>query len=127
MKFFIICASQAQGKQWLSKKRTTDENFNYQYPNSRDVVIASSPEHIRGMRIEHGIFLPYWENGTNDPLGFLQIIHYSCQGANPVILEMLAKLEKEKREKELEPWADAAKVLAKHIDAEVLTMLGIKL
>jgi hypothetical protein len=95
-----------------------DQAFNEDFPNTRDVIIANSVERIRGMTVEHGVFLPNWDNGTHDPLGFLQILHYSSGGKNPTIRRMLE--ERSQNPDTSYAIHKAAKALSDEIDAEVL-------
>lgn len=118
MKFVIVARNHAQGKLWLNTKRATDQSFNEDFPNQNDVLIATSPEAVRGLQVSTGIFLPDWEAGTKDPKGFLQILFYASQGKNPTIRKML---------KEYDEFPDrtyyiqrAAKQLSDEIDKEVM-------
>ena len=54
-----------------------------------DVIIATSPEAVRGLQVTSGVFLPNWQEGTKDPKGFLQLLFYASEGKNPTIRKML--------------------------------------
>ena len=64
-RYYIIARNPVQGKDWIARKRRTDENFRYEYPNHNDLVIVTKPDQLRGLIIEHGILLDGWRDFPN--------------------------------------------------------------
>lgn len=79
MKHFIIAGDQFQGREYIKRKMAEHGNMF----NHNDFVIVTSPNSLRGMSVEHGVFIGTWRNLPQlEEIFQLLIIHSRL---NPVL------------------------------------------
>lgn len=132
MKFVIITPSVIFAKDWIVRKRIADVQWAMNHPLNSDILIATRPEHLRGMNVEHGVLLEGWRSMPDiKEMLFLAMIH--TQGTNLSLKKAYEEVEDKLpvkptlRGKQItKAYVDeAAKLMADDIDKEVLKQLGI--
>lgn len=131
-KFVIIALTREQARHWINTKRRDDMLWAMNYPNQSDILIVTSPDHLRGFNVERGVLLDGWREIHNiRELLFLANIH--TQGTNPALKKAYDEVEGKIRPTPKKATisgktynqliTDAAEYMANDIDNEVLKSL----
>ena len=132
-KIFVIAGTYQEATNWIKQDLENRYPFNLSLSMS-DYVYVSSPDTLRGVRDPHGVFVGNWL-GRPDIFEIVQALMLASVHVNPALGKIYSQVKPKTRPTPKQPplhkvaggyalaVQDAAELLAREIDNEVLKSL----